>query len=114
MEADNNPMTALSSLGLGGLDLMKIMELLAEYGPKIKGLIPKLVELFPKIKEWEKTNNLKENEMILYSAMATSSNIFIYVNKVYQNENKEVILSEQIHKFDLMELINKYSSYIPG
>lgn len=107
-----NPLEAVS--GLGGLDMIKLLELASEYGPKIKAFIPKIVDFFPKIKEWEKAQGLKEGEMILYSAMASNTTIFIYVNKVYQNENKEVVLSEQLHRFDLMELITKYSAYIPS
>lgn len=111
-EKEQSPLELFS--GMGGIDMIKIMELFAEYGPKIKAFIPKIVEFFPKIKEWETAQNLKSGEMILYSAMATNNTIFIYVNKVYQNDMNEVVLSEQLHKFDLMELVTKYSSYIPG
>jgi hypothetical protein len=105
----------LSSLaGLGGFDLIKIMELAGEYGPKIRAFVPKIQEMLPQVKEWEKTKSLQPGEIIMYTAIATQTNAYIYVNRVKQNEAGNPELIEQLHRFDLMELVNKALIYIPA
>ena len=92
------------------IDIVSLPEKIKEF----KKIIPIINTFFPIIKEWEKTNVIKENERIIYSAIAEEDEIFIFVFIITQNKDLETVISKELFKFKVTELIEKLNSFLPG
>lgn len=90
---------------------------LAEHLPKIQKGFEMVKDKLPLIKEYEKTLNLKDGEILMYSALPiitqTKTEILIVGLVVSRNDRGESVIVREAFKIEGLAKITELMSYIP-